>query len=359
MKLHNYFALTLGCLSLASLPLSADSLRADAALSDHSEILRDALSALPAQRNIMATLTLEGVFKISGTIVLENYTRLDLSQARIRQIGEKGFTLFKNADDEGGNFHIELVGGEIVGNRLAAENAGDCIGFVRVGNLRLENLEISDCGRDGIFLSGGGRHTRHVVIRDVRVNHNRRYGLVLSWAMRNVVVDSVSASNNGVDGVYSDHSESNYRNITATENGRDGIFIRNVFNNSYTDLLAFRNERHGIRVLGMCYSQGRNWNSYINGQRGRDGNDADIYFEALDNLSYGITSNARVDGINAGSNLHMLKLKTPYALYIEKALPAANSYQSLVLNDVRLEGKSQVPTSPGIELNFSVNAETH
>ena len=357
MKLQYFFVLGLGCLSLAPLPLSADSLQADAALTDHSDMLRDALSELPAQRDLMATLALEGVFKISETIVLESHTRLDLSQARIQQIGEKGFTLFKNADTEGGNTHIELVGGEIVGNRLAAEKAGDCIGFVRVGSLRLENLEISDCGRDGIFLSGGGRHTRHVVVRDVSVNHNRRYGLAISWAMRNVVVDSVSASKNGGDGIYSDHSESNYRNITATENGRDGIFIRNVFNNSYTDLLTFRNKRHGIRVVGMCYSQGRNWNSYINGQRGGEGNDADVYFEALDKMSYGITSNARIDGINAGSNRHMPRLETPYTLYIEKALPGAHSYQSLVLNDVRLEGKWQVPASPGIRMHFSVDTE--
>lgn len=339
--------------ALVSAQANALVMVADTSVADHTVQLQSALDGLPKDRNLPVVLRLEGEFRISNTIVLDSYTTLDIRAARLQQIGEEGFTLIRNRDQENGDTRIEIIGGEIIGNGKHAKEGGDCLHLVRTSQLRLERLTVSHCPRDGAHISGRGRHTRHVVIQNSSFDSNRRNGLLLSWAMRNVVVDSVSARSNRVDGIYSDHSESNYRNISASLNGQDGIFIRNVFNNSYTDLTTFRNKRHGIRVVGLCYSSGANWVSHINGQASAPGISADIFFESDASMSYGITRATRIDGIRVGANPHMPKLKTPYALYVEPPRESAQEFSSVLLNDVLAEGSVYLPAKGGPDVRMS------
>ena len=290
--------------------VQAQSLVFSVAMQKNAVAIQQMVDQLPADRAAIATVSLSGTYTLDRSIVLPNYTRLDLTAARLVLEDGANADMVVNSDPTNGNHHIEVIGGILDGNKSTQSGSGKLNGlfFSRVSQLRLMDLEVANCYTDGIRLSGGGDRIYDVVVQNVRVVDNDRNGLVILWAMRNTFVNNVTATGNGTlnndvgkygAGVYSDHSEGQYVNIFANENAGTGIYIRNIFGGSYNNLTATRNGRYGIQVQGMVASCGSNWHAH-NNSRESSGSHADLYFDADASLSYGITTNTILSNISAG-----------------------------------------------------------
>lgn len=270
---------------------------------NNAAAIQQMIDDLPAGRESIATVTLSGTYTLEQSIVLTNYTRLDLRDARLVLDDAANVPMIINSDTVNGNHHIEIIGGILDGNK-DGQGAGRYQGiwFVRAQQVRIAELEVANCGADGIRLSGGGQHTRDTVVQNVRVLNNQR-GLTVMYAMRTTLVSDVYASGNEDYGIYSDHSEGLYQNICANENDGTGIFIRNIFGGSYNNLTATRNGGIGIEIVGMVSSSGNNWHAH-NNSRSSTGTYSDIYFDPDASLSYGITTNTILSNISAGPSSH-------------------------------------------------------
>ena len=331
--------------------VAADALRPLEGAIDQRAHIQAALDALPAGRNFLAELKLEGRFVLHGPLLLDSWTRIDLRNARLELHSTTPDSVIANRNGkEGGEIFIEILGGTIVGNRKFRGMAGaGCIEFYRASRVSIEGVTVNQCAMDGILLSGRGQRTYGAVLRDITVQGNLRNGLMVMWAMRNVRVDSVVARHNGKHGVVSDHSESEYNNIRATRNGSDGIFIRNVFHNGYHNLFATNNGRHGIRVLGLVESSGRGWHAFNNGRRRELGTAADVFFTS-EALSYGITRDTRIEGLLAGDSNWAPAGSAAHALLVEPARDEAEDYQNLGFRGAILKGSRSLPKSTGVEV---------
>lgn len=272
---------------------------ADAA-NNSSLIINKTLEQLPSNRNFIQKIKLVGEFNIDQPIVLDNFTCLDLSSAYlVRSSNFKG-AMIVNLDTGNGNHHIQIIGGRMNGNKkMYSDGEAHGILFVKVTHLNIEGIEVSDCGGDGIRISGNGVRTRFGILSKITVLDNNSSGLNIMWASRQVLVSDILASGNGAFGVRSDHSEGSYSNIVADRNNETGIFIRNIFGGTYTNLTATRNGGIGIMVQGMVQSSGSNWNAHNNSLY-QAGKFSDIVFSADTSLSYGISANTNITGIIAG-----------------------------------------------------------
>lgn len=132
------------------------------------------IDSLPADREAVATVKLVGAFEFDRGLVLPSFTRLDLTEARIRLASHTVDALLTNADHEGGNVHIEVLGGRLIGLG-PSRHATQGIFFARVNQCRLSGLEVSNFSQDGIRLSGLGQHTRKVFVSDVYCHNNAVY----------------------------------------------------------------------------------------------------------------------------------------------------------------------------------------
>jgi len=264
------------------------------------EALQTQIDALPAGREFIATVKASGTVVLNESLRLPDYTRLDLSGARLVLANGVKAPVIVNSDSENGNRHIEIVGGIIDGNKTG-QGAGDYHGilFVRVEQSLIADLNVMNCSGDGIRLTGLGRHTRDVQLRNLRLIDNNRCGLNVMWAERNIFVSDVYATGNKEVGIRSDHSEGLYQNISANGNIGHGIFIRNIFGGTYNNLTATRNGGMGIHVQGMVASRGSNWGAHNNSTKER-GKFADIFFDGDASLSYGITKQTVLNNIMAG-----------------------------------------------------------
>jgi hypothetical protein len=266
----------------------------------NTAVIQKAVDALPSGRTSIQTVRLVGEFSVDPSIRLPDFTRLDLSDARLVLADGAKTPLIVNSDPENGNRHIEIIGGILDGNR-AGQGEGDFHGIllVRTEQLRISDLDVVNCSGDGIRLTGLGRHTRDVQLRNLRLIDNNRCGLNVMWAERNIFVSDVYATGNKEVGIRSDHSEGLYQNICANGNEGHGIFIRNIFGGTYNNLTATRNGGMGIHVQGMVASRGSNWGAHNNSTKER-GKFADIFFDGDASLSYGMTKQTVLNNIIAG-----------------------------------------------------------
>ena len=287
----------------ACVSVQAQSLLFSVVAQSDAAAIQQMIDQLPVGRDSIATVTLSGTYTLDQSIVLPDYTRLDLSDARLELAGGANVPMIVNVDTVNGNHHIEIVGGALDGNK-DGQGAGRFQGiwFVRAQEVRIMDLEVSNLGADGIRLSGGGQQTRDAVLQNLRVSGNQR-GLTVMYAMRNVLVSDIYATGNEDYGVYSDHSEGLYQNICANDNDGTGIFIRNIFGGSYNNLTATRNGGIGIEVVGMVASCGSNWQAH-NNSRNAAGAVSDIFFDPDASLSYGITTNTLLSNLSAGPVSH-------------------------------------------------------
>ncbi len=262
--------------------------------------IQQAIDALPIDRTFIATVKPVGAFTLEKGLRLPDFTRLDLSEARLVLAEGIKAPMIANADPENGNRHIEIVGGVIDGNKKG-QGAGDFHGIllIRAQQVRIADLDVVNCSGDGIRLNGKGKHTRDVQLRNLRLVGNNRCGLNVMWAERNIFVSDIYATANKELGIRSDHSEGLYQNICANANKGHGIFIRNIFGGTYNNLTASRNGGMGIHVQGMVCSRGSNWGAHNNSTH-EPGKHADIFFDGNDTLSYGVSQKTVLNNITAG-----------------------------------------------------------
>lgn len=267
------------------------------------QAIQAAIDTLPANRSHIATLTLKGEFQLKKSIRLPNFTRLDLRSAKLTLAAQSHAAMIVNADSDAGNHHLQIIGGLLDG-RTADQGIGDYHGieFTRVQTAHIIDTDIRNCSGDGIRLTGKGRHSRDLQLRGLRLYDNRRCGLNVMWAERNIFVSDVFAKGNGEVGIRSDHSEGLYQNIAADQNSGHGIFIRNIFGGTYNNLTATRNGGYGIHVQGMVCSRGSNWGAHNNSTQ-KPGKFPDLYFDANATLSYGISKHTVLSNLLAG-NFH-------------------------------------------------------
>jgi hypothetical protein len=265
-----------------------------------ASVIQQAIDVLPAGRTFIGTVKPVGEFKLEQGLVLPDYTRLDLSEARLVLADGVKAPMIANSDFENGNRHLEIIGGVIDGNKKG-QGAGDFHGIllIRTEQVRITDLDVVNCSGDGIRLNGKGRHTRDLQLRNLRLVGNNRCGLNVMWAERNIFVSDVYAAGNKELGIRSDHSEGLYQNICANSNKGHGIFIRNIFGGTYNNLTASRNGGMGIHVQGVVCSRGSNWGAHNNSTE-TPGKYADIFFDGNDTLSYGITKMTVLNNITAG-----------------------------------------------------------
>lgn len=266
----------------------------------NAAVIQQAIDALPAGRTFIGTVKPVGEFTLERGITLPDYTRLDLSEARLVMADGVKASMIANVDADKGNHHIEIVGGVIDGNRKG-QGVGDFHGIllVRAQQVRIADLDVVNCSGDGIRLTGKGKHTRDVQLRNLRLIDNNRCGLNVMWAERNIFVSDIYAIGNKEVGIRSDHSEGLYQNICANSNKGHGIFIRNIFGGTYNNLTASRNGGMGIHVQGMVCSRGSNWGAHNNSTQ-KPGKHADIFFDGNATLSYGVSRMTVLNNITAG-----------------------------------------------------------
>lgn len=297
---------------------------------------------LEPQRRRIQTIYLEGIFKISQSIVLDSYTRLDLSAAQIHTVPNLAGPAITNRSTEHGNHHIEITGGIIVGTGIDETNPllNHGVSLTRVSNLKLRNINISGFNGTGILVTGRGRLTRFVDITDIYVHGNRWFGANITWAMRNVRVTNLTASENGEAGLRSDHSEGIYANIILRNNPGHGLIIRNVFGNSYSNITSTNNGKTGVYIVGMTHSVGASWGIHNNSAR-QANQWSDIFFAADGSLSYGVTSNTVINGVAAGPVRFHGATTEKYAIEFETELDPSAIFHNLNLSNLAL--------TPGIQ----------
>ncbi len=299
MKLTN---LTTILLAVTAWPAAASPFAVvDSASEQGASDIQAAIDKLPEGRQYLATVKVRGQFEVGATLLLPNFTKLDLTEAHlILSPGATG-SLISNADPEGGNHHIEVLGGQLEGNAPGPDlSESHGIFLARVNHARISGSEIRQFGGDGIRINGLGEIHRNTFLSSLVLEKNGHSGLNIMWASRNVFVTDVLARGNKIFGVRSDHSEGSYSNIQADENRGDGIFIRNIFGGNYVNLTATRNGKAGIIVKGMVASLGANWAAH-NNSTSKPGQFSEIFFSADASLSYGLTANTAITGICAGS----------------------------------------------------------
>ncbi len=201
-----------------------------------------------------------------------------------------------NADHEAGGAHVRVRG-------LSVDCGGEAatgVRLIRVADVEVSDLHVTGCRETGVRLSGQGRITRGAVLRDIVAERNGGDGVMVMWAMRGVLYDGVTARFNAGRGVVIDHSEGIASGVRANGNAGIGIYLRNFFANTLDGLVATRNGRHGIYAVGMVASTGSNWIASGN-SASEPGAYDEIHFSAGSDLSYGVTDDARVEGVFAGA----------------------------------------------------------
>ncbi|MCC5981207.1 MAG: right-handed parallel beta-helix repeat-containing protein [Oceanicaulis sp.] len=257
---------------------------------------------LDAAGDSPVTVTLgPGRFQTRRPLRLGSQTSLSGGGAGITEIRARRAmeALITNRDHGEGNRAITISGLTVDCGRRARHG----LLAIRITDLHMERIEARHCRETGVRVSGQGVITRGAVLESVTARDNPGHGIVIMWATRNARYSNLYATGNGQSGIVIDHSEGSAVNLHADGNRLDGIFIRNVFAVTATNLIATRNGRHGIHVQGMVASAGASWTAQGNSQS-EPGTHDELHVTADDTLSYGITRNSVIHGVVLGAHIN-------------------------------------------------------
>lgn len=115
MKLKLFYSLSV--LAAACLAAHAESVVVAQSGKANAAVIQRAIDAPPAGRTYIGTVKPVGEFKLERSITLPDFTRLDLSEARLALADGVKAPVIANADQDEGNRHIEITGGVIDGNK--------------------------------------------------------------------------------------------------------------------------------------------------------------------------------------------------------------------------------------------------
>lgn len=275
---------------------------------DDAEI-NEALESLPAAGG--EVLLSEGNFEI-GSSVSEVTNNRNLAGMGIGATllnlaaGAETYVITnKNTSEASGGDTIGTIRDMTVNGNKAGQvgtYAGIFLQYVRMFSLR--NLEVKNASDRGLEVQGQGAsglpHSRFYLIDGIYAHDNAQAGVAVAFAARMAIATNIIAWDNGGAGVTLDVSEFVASNIIGNNN-LYGIYLRNFVGGSLNNVAVTRNKRHGLWVLGMTNAQGDNWRAQGNSQEAADTYD-EIYFDDSDVESYGITKNATIGQILAGSD---------------------------------------------------------
>ena len=299
-----------------------------------------------------------GTFMVGSAVLLKANTHL-------RGNGPQATTIkMKNGSNVAGLIGNAVNGASFIsvsdltvdGNK-ANNGAGTSqgINMVQVSQVTLRNVEVANVNGHGVTISGNGVNTtRGAHVSRVYVHHCDLFGFVVTFACRQSVIDGLicafcgSAGNPTFAAIFLDASECITSNVLADSNISNGIHIHNVFGCTYDGLTATRNGRHGIYVEVMTTSTGGNWRAQSNGTQTSNTYD-DIHFVNTNAVppGYGITANCSVNGITVGPDANFSGFLTErYGLYVEDNVTTNVHLADVSYVGACMTGNVRVPAHP-------------
>lgn len=295
-------------------------------------VIQSALTSLTAGRDWKETVVVQGDYTINATLLLYDYTLLDLTSARITLANNSDCDMIANEDQDAGNTTIEIRGGILDGNK--ANNAGNIAGihldhidesmvfdgiiydtnmygiwFEYAEYCNVQGCQSSDNTQHGIMISD---HVYHNTIEDNICYDNDNHGISLEiYAEHNDIVGNICTGN--VKGIILEGPPNRYNNIIGniSEDNNNGIMligtsgnhlrfcnvIGNMFsNNENYGLMLAEYASHNNIVGNVCVGNGTATNNTYDDIYVKDGSD---YNNIQSNICRaGISANKPRYGIN-------------------------------------------------------------
>jgi len=258
---------------------------------DDASVIQAALDSLTTGRTWKEIVKIIGDFTITSSILLDNYTVLDLTQAKL--------TLSDNVNDsviksEEAVSYVHILNGEINGNK-AKQNAGHGISLNGAIGCIIENTIVRNCYRYGIHLYNNPYYCK--IINNL-VTGCGGSGIAIPTSTSSVVAFNLASGNggDGIDayklnnvkiigntlsnnsllgiGIYSESVDVEIIANWAYGNGQDGIRLTAFESTAsfppryiiISDNIARNSGWSGIRVMGgediiisnnICYNNGQ------------------------------------------------------------------------------------------------------
>ena len=124
-----------------------------------------------------------------------------------------------------GGVYLHKVKNALVENVIVRDFNFDGISWQITEHVTVRNCEISGCANAGLHPGTGSPYT---IIEGNSSHNNDGYGLFVCWRVRNGIVENNNFYRNGRNGICTGHKDTDmlYAGNTITENGGDGIFLR-------------------------------------------------------------------------------------------------------------------------------------
>lgn len=124
-----------------------------------------ALSNLTSGRTYKEKVVVIGNYELDDTIKVPSYTILEI-QGKLTLANNINKSMIENDDQVNGNTDIEIVGGELNGNKTN-QTSGHGINFVYVTNPSIKGVCIHDVKEDGIRITGNNDVRKPVMIGNI------------------------------------------------------------------------------------------------------------------------------------------------------------------------------------------------
>ena len=112
---------------------------------DDASVIQKALASLTLNRRWKERIVLKGDFIVRDSILLDDYTILDLTQSRLFLAKNANVDIIKNKDQANGNEHIEIWGGMLFGNKDEQTSYMSGIYFKAVNNFKIIGARFHAC----------------------------------------------------------------------------------------------------------------------------------------------------------------------------------------------------------------------
>jgi len=148
---------------------------------DAVTVIQQALNSLTAGRTWKETVLLKGSFTFTGPVRIPSYTGVVIN-GKIMLANGANSNIFTNSDFTAGDRDIEIIGGELDGNRLNQTSSADLIYMYKVQRTKIRDVYIHDVKGKGIHISGGVRDNelRNNLVQDTEGYH---YGIFTSYSL--------------------------------------------------------------------------------------------------------------------------------------------------------------------------------
>jgi len=226
--------------------LNGSSGKIDYSGTDASTVIQSAIDALTNGRTWKEKVVLKGDFEIGAKIRIPSYTILEIL-GKVKLANNVNAIMFDNDDYSGGNSDIEIIGGELDGNK-ANQTTGHGIYFNNVSRVIIRGIYVHNCKDDGIKLES----CSEAFISEALIESNDGNGLVLKTTTDSQITDIVSNSNgSGTVGeglyIHTNSLRNRVENSEFNSNNKTGITISiTSTNNQMVNCIVKGNGDSGI-----------------------------------------------------------------------------------------------------------------